>query len=93
MIHGSGLFLFASEIKAILEAKALDPVLDPVAMHHYLSLRYVPVPRTMFAGISKLPAAHTLTLEADRLKLHRYWELRYAPKLKISNMNPGKLGL
>ncbi len=79
-----GLFLFASEIKAILEAKALDPVLDPVAMHHYLSLRYVPVPRTMFAGISKLPAAHTLTLEADRLKLHRYWELRYAPKLKIT---------
>ena len=79
-----GLFLFASEIKAILEAKALEPVLDPVAMHHYLSLRYVPVPRTMFAGISKLPAAHTLTLEAGRLRLHRYWELRYAPKLKIT---------
>jgi asparagine synthase (glutamine-hydrolysing) len=79
-----GLFLFASEIKAILETKALDPVLDPVAMHHYLSLRYVPVPGTMFAGIRKLPAAHTLTLEADRVRLHRYWEPRYAPKLKLT---------
>jgi asparagine synthase (glutamine-hydrolysing) len=82
--HRPGLFLFASEIKSILEAGAFSPALDPLAMHDYLSLRFVPVPRTMFAGIRKVPAAHALTLEGDHLRLERYWELRYAPKLKIS---------
>jgi asparagine synthase (glutamine-hydrolysing) len=80
-----GLLLFASEIKAILEAKAFDPVLDPLAMHHYLSLRFVPPPDTMFQGIRKLPAAHTLILEGDDITVQRYWELRYVPKLKISD--------
>ena len=80
-----GLFLFASEIKAILEAKTFKPAVDPLAMHHYLSLRFVPPPDTMFQGIRKLPAAHTLLLEEDHLTLHRYWELRYLPKLKIND--------
>jgi asparagine synthase (glutamine-hydrolysing) len=80
-----GLFLFASEIKAILEAKTFKPTVDPLAMHHYLSLRFVPPPDTMFQGIRKLPAAHTLLLEEDHLTLHRYWELRYLPKLKIND--------
>jgi asparagine synthase (glutamine-hydrolysing) len=82
-----GLFLFASEIKAILQAKAFEPALDPLAMHHYLSLRFVPPPYTMFQGIRKLPAAQTLTLEGDQITLHRYWELRYGPKLKISEVD------
>jgi asparagine synthase (glutamine-hydrolysing) len=82
--HRPGLFLFASEIKAILAAHVFEPEPDPVALHHYLSLRFVPPPNTMFQGIRKLPAAHTLILEGDRLTLNRYWELRYVPKLKIS---------
>lgn len=79
-----GVFLFASEIKAILEAEDFDPAVNPFAMHHYLSLRFVPPPDTMFQGVRKLPAAHTLTLEADQIRLRRYWELRYTSKPKIS---------
>ena len=82
--HRPGLFLFASEIKAILEANDFEPEPDPAAMHHYLSLRFVPPPNTMFRGIRKLPAAHTLVMEGGSITLDRYWELRYAPKLKIS---------
>jgi asparagine synthase (glutamine-hydrolysing) len=79
-----GLFVFASEIKAILEASVLEPAVNAEALHDYLSLRFVPPPHTMFRGIQKLPAAHTLVLEADRLTLRRYWELQYVPKLKIN---------
>ena len=81
--HKPGTFLFGSEIKAILEAQDFSPEPNPEAMHHYLSLRFVPAPDTMFKDIQKLPPAHTLVLEGDRLSLAKYWELRYTPKLKI----------
>ena len=81
--QGPGQFTFASEIKAILEAEGATRAPDPRALHHYLSLRFVPPPETMFAGIRKLPAAHILILEGDQLTLRRYWELRYLPKLQI----------
>ena len=70
-------------MKAILEANEFEAEPDPEAIHHYLSLRFVPPPATMFKNIRKLPPAHTLTLEGDDVTLDRYWELKYAPKLKI----------
>ncbi len=82
--HRPGLFVFASEIKAILETNAIDRALDRLAMHHYLSLRFVPPPHTMFRGIRKLPAAHSLMFEGNDISVQRYWELSYGPKLKIS---------
>ncbi len=81
--HRPGLFVFASEIKGILATEDVEPALDPLALHDYLSLRFVPPPRTMFRAIHKLPAAHTLTLERDEIKVQRYWSLRYDPKLKM----------
>ncbi len=75
---GDGL-VFASEIKAIL-ATGHRRELDRQALHDYLSLDYVPGPRTMFLGINKLPAGHTLTWDAGapvrsrRLTLRRYWD-------------------
>jgi len=82
--HTPGRFLFASEIKALLAVDAVEPAPNAEAMHHYLSLRFVPPPDTMFRGIHKLPAAHTLVLQDGRVTLRRYWELRYAPKLRIA---------
>ena len=72
-----GVFLFGSELKAILQHPALERRLDITALHQYLSLEYVPTPRTIFAGISKLPPGHTLILEADRdrLTVRSYWDM------------------
>lgn len=72
--------LFGSEIKAILAAGHRRE-LDRQALHHYLTLDYVPGPWTMFAGIRKLPAGHVLTWDAGSpvrsraLGLRRYWSL------------------
>ncbi len=81
--HRDGLFLFASEIKAVLSALPEAAKPNPVSMHHYLSLRFVPAPNTMFDGIHKLPPAHTLILQNDKLGIDRYWRLSYTPKLKL----------
>ncbi len=73
---------FASEIKSLLAADSSLAELDPEALEEYLALRVVTPPRTMFRGVRKLPPAHTLTWDArDGLRISRYWDLSYEPKL------------
>jgi asparagine synthase (glutamine-hydrolysing) len=71
----AGLFLFASEIKALLCHPAVSRDLDWEAFHHYLAFGYTPADRSIFAGIAKLPPAHTATLHDGILTPHRYWSL------------------
>ena len=77
-------FLFGSEIKSILSLRHQDPELDPLAMHDYLSLRFISPPNTIFKGIKKLPPAHTLTFQNGEIKLRRYWQLSFREKLTLS---------
>ena len=78
--HGPNCFLFASEAKAILQDPAvpIEPNLE--AIHHFLTLQYIPAPLTAFRGIKKLPPAHWLRVRNGQVKLIRYWKLRYTPK-------------
>jgi asparagine synthase (glutamine-hydrolysing) len=46
-------FLFASEVKAILAVMKCKRETDYEAVHHYLSLRFIPPPRTMLRNIRK----------------------------------------
>ncbi len=55
----------ASEIGALLAAGLTRPAVDPIALDHYLACRFVPAPRTLFAGVAKLPAASLLIAPAD----------------------------
>jgi len=73
--HRDGLFLFGSEIKALLCHPAVSRAVDWEAFHHYLAFGYTPADRSIFDGIAKLPPAHTATLLDGTLKLERYWTL------------------
>ena len=77
-------FLFGSEIKSILALQKRTSELDPLAMHDYLSLRFIAPPRTIFKGIQKLPPAHTLVYQNGQITLRRYWQLSFREKLTIS---------
>jgi asparagine synthase (glutamine-hydrolysing) len=77
-------FLFASEIKSILAASQRPRRLNFEAVHHYLSLRFVPPPQTMLQGIHKLPPAHILVLQGGKVSISRYWELSFHEKLVLS---------
>lgn len=72
----SGKFIFASEIKALLKDSDVKPEVDEEALFDYLSLLMVPAPRTLFKGISKLPAAHWLEYRPGEktVATHRYWD-------------------
>jgi asparagine synthase (glutamine-hydrolysing) len=67
---------FASEIKALLQDEEIHKGVDEQALSNFLSLHYVPAPRTMFAGIRKLPPGHFLVAERGTVCEHKYWELQ-----------------
>ncbi|MCC7143113.1 MAG: asparagine synthase (glutamine-hydrolyzing) [Candidatus Eisenbacteria bacterium] len=55
-----GTTYFASEVRALLVALGETPELDRAALQDYLTLGYVPAPRTLFLGIEKLPAGSSV---------------------------------
>ena len=78
----NGELLFGSEIKALLAADPSLARLDRAALDEYLTLRLISAPRSMFADVQKLPPAHYLTFDRESgLKVKRYWDLPYEPKL------------
>src|SRR6266516_1880097 len=82
-----GTLLFASEPKVLLAHPSVRPNLNVNALRQYLSYDYVPAPLSIYEGISKLPAAHTLTLEDGQVKVERYWRLSYQPREPVPTVN------
>lgn len=75
-----GVLYFASELKALLEVPDLSRRLDHAALRSYLSLEYVPSPRSIFAAIGKMPQAHRWEVGPGGVKSVRYWEFpRFEP--------------
>jgi len=79
-------FIFASELKAILTQPEYKKEPDYVAIHHYLTLQYCPAPLTGFKDIKKLEPAHHLfiDLKTKKIEKKRYWRLDYSQKLNLS---------
>jgi asparagine synthase (glutamine-hydrolysing) len=68
-------FVFASEMKAILESPWVAPRLDRRALTAYLQYGYVPDPLSILENVSKLAPGHTLPVRAGRPgHPQRYWE-------------------
>jgi asparagine synthase (glutamine-hydrolysing) len=79
--------LFASEPKVLLAHPAVRPDLNLNALRQYLSFDYVPAPLSIYQGVSKLPAAHSLTLEDGEVKVERYWRLSYKTRQPVPPVN------
>jgi len=80
-IDDNGL-IFASEIKSILEDPGVLREMDWQALDTYFALSYIPAPRTIFKGISKLLPGHNLIWENGKLRIEKYWDLFYRPNRK-----------
>src|SRR6266480_4511680 len=73
--HSGGRFIFASEIKAILQHPAVTPEVDEEALYHYLTFLTTPAPQTLFRGIQKLPAGHMLVIDRNgETRITQYWD-------------------
>lgn len=73
--HKNGRFIFASEIKAILQHPSVTPDVDEESLYHYLTFLTTPAPRTLFRDIQKIPAGHMLVVSRDgSINLKQYWD-------------------
>lgn len=71
-----GTLVFGSELKPLLLHPKVRRELDPEALGHYLSLRFIPSPLSVFKDVRKLPPGHTLSVSRAGVTLQRYWDWR-----------------
>ena len=83
-----GLFLFASEMKAVKSFYGLPPLTPNVsAIRRYFYLTYLTSPETVYTEIQQLDAGHYLLLTDGKLHLHKWYDLapRFMEKIKDKN--------
>lgn len=75
--------VFGSEMKAILAHPEIDRTLSPEAIEDYLTFGVIPGERSIFRRVRRLPAAHTLLIDAtagesiELVRPQRYWQLSF----------------
>ena len=84
-ITSDGLFLFASELKALLTYPGIQRTINPQSIECYFALGYIAEPDTIYQNIHKLPAGHTLTHHPHKQgSPKQYWDLPFTPNPGIS---------
>src|ERR1051325_7658869 len=73
-----GSLYFASEIKALLEARAGKPELNFAAFSDYLANHATSGEETLFVGVKRLMPGHTLTWHDGEIKIRKYWDVSFA---------------
>lgn len=78
VVHAQGAwgFAFGSTVRSVLPAlPQRERGWDPLSVDAYLAHRYIPAPRTIFAGVRRLPNAHWLChdLQTGHTQVQRYW--------------------
>lgn len=86
-------FVFASELKSLLLWPGFRRKLDHSALADYLTFGFVPDPKSIWEGASKLPPAHRLTVEltANGPRVPEpepYWDLTLDPDETVGDWGP-----
>jgi asparagine synthase (glutamine-hydrolysing) len=77
----NGGITFASELHALLgHASGSEFEVDEESLSHYLTLQYVPSPKTIFRDIWKLPPAHFGIFKKGEVRIQQYWSLPHQTK-------------
>lgn len=72
-------FIYASEIKSILEHPKYEKKFNYKALDTYLSFQYAVPPETFFEGIYCLLPGHYMTFKNGEVETVRYFEARFKP--------------
>ncbi len=75
--------LFASEIKALLQNKQIRKTINLKALSDYISLGYVPNPKSILENIYKLSPGHHLVCRSDAITIKQYWDLEFTDTTRI----------
>ncbi|MCK4908558.1 MAG: asparagine synthase (glutamine-hydrolyzing), partial [Planctomycetes bacterium] len=70
-------FIFASEIKAILEVEGVSRKLNSAALVEYFTFQNTFGETTLFENIKLLDAGHTLTVQGENIIKKQYWDFEF----------------
>ncbi|HEY0077648.1 MAG TPA: asparagine synthase (glutamine-hydrolyzing) [Pyrinomonadaceae bacterium] len=73
-----GSLYFASEIKSLLEARAVRAELNYEALPDYLANHATSGEETLFRGVRRLMPGHTMLWRDGHLRIQKYWDLSFA---------------
>jgi asparagine synthase (glutamine-hydrolysing) len=76
---GTDKLVFGSELKALTRHPDVPRQVDLAALDLFLTLEYIPAPRTIYEGVFKLLPGHRLVVEKRKLKITQYWDVPYQP--------------
>jgi asparagine synthase (glutamine-hydrolysing) len=76
-VKEDGSLYFASEIKALVEGRAVRPELNYNALADYAANRYTSGEETLFRGVKRLLPGHILTWRDGEIEVDRYWNLSF----------------
>ena len=76
--------VFGSEIKSILQHGHLDLTIDEQAVSDYLSLGYIPAPKSIYRRVRKVLPGHFLKFSGRDLQDVCYWDLRFDEDAGVS---------
>ena len=78
---------FASSLPALLKGGDIGKTLDPIALNHYLNFHaVVPAPRTILAGVEKLPPATWMRIDVNgKVEQEVWWTLNFGPNADEAN--------
>jgi len=79
LMEAPGSLRFASSLPALTHTTQADMLVDPIALHHYMTFHsVVPAPRTILEQVRKLPPATRLTVRANGERVQEvYWKPRF----------------
>ena len=83
-----GVFIFASEIKAILEHPLATRRVDLTGLDQILSFPGLVSPRTVFEDIESLKSGNYITVKGGQIRVCEYWDLDYPKEGEISYDKP-----
>jgi asparagine synthase (glutamine-hydrolysing) len=77
-VDEGGCRYFASSLRALRETSRARWAVDPEALDAYLTLGYIPAPRTIFREVGKLEAGTLHDMRGGAVRVARYWDLARA---------------
>jgi asparagine synthase (glutamine-hydrolysing) len=77
--QSGGRVTLASELRTLLQTGDVERAIDHESLWHYLTLRYVPGERSIFEGVQRLRAGHSLNVDLDTraVDIRRWYQLRF----------------
>ena len=79
------IFVFASEIKALIQLPHVPSRINEVRIADYLAQVYADKTSTLYQQIFRLPPAHCMTVVAKQYQVNSYWSLDLSNDLQLKS--------